>query len=83
MTPLVVHEPIDIILLAFGAPTTRSSEDVGGWGIDCQGEEVRGLGEVGDEAAVEDEVEQDADVHEKDEEEHDEPAARIGVFDAA
>jgi len=63
----MVNEPVDHVLFAFGPTATRSSEYMRGWRVDGKGKEVGWFGEIGHEAAVEDEVDQDEDVHEEDE----------------
>lgn len=71
---LMVHEPIDHVLLAFRPSTTASSQCLTWWTVDGQREKVRGFGEVSDETPVEDEVDQNKNVHKKDQEKNNHPS---------
>lgn len=73
---LGVDEPVDLVLLPLGPAAAAAGEQVRGRRVDGEGEEVRGLGEVGHEAAVGEEVDEDEDVEEEDEEQDDHEAAR-------
>jgi hypothetical protein len=72
--PLVVDKPVDHVLLAFGPAAAGASEDVGWRRVDGEGEEIRRFRKVRHEAAVEEKVREDKDVHDKDKEQNYDPA---------
>jgi len=82
MIAFCVDEPIHRVMLALWPTATRTREKLRRGRVDGESEQVGRLAEVGDEAFVEEEVDQDTDIHEEDEEEDDHPAFGVGV-DAA
>ncbi|CAI6265693.1 unnamed protein product [Periconia digitata] len=68
-----VDEPVDDELFPFGPAAAGAGEEVGRRGIDREREEVRGFREIRDEASVEEEVDEDEDVHKENEEKDHEP----------
>jgi hypothetical protein len=79
----VVDKPIDHVLLALWPATARSGEDMRGRRVDSECEEIRRFGEVGYEAAMEDEVDENENVHQEDQEQDNDPASCSSVFDTA
>lgn len=82
MIPFVIYEPVDQVLLAFRTATTRSGEDVRRRGVDGKRKEIWRFREVGDKAAVDNEVYEDENVHQENEHQNNHPSSRRGILDA-
>lgn len=78
----VVYEPINGVLFAFWSAAATSGKSLAGRAVDGEGEEVGRFRVVGDEAAVEDEVDENEDVQDEDQKEDGHPCFR-GVIDTA
>jgi hypothetical protein len=73
MVSFGVDKPADFVLFAFGTATAGACEMMRWRRVDGEGEEILGFGIVGDETTVEDEVNEDEDVHKENEEQNYDP----------
>jgi hypothetical protein len=83
MIPLMPHKPIDHILFALGPTPTTPRQHMTRRAIHRQRKQIRGLAEIRNKAAVQDEIYENEEVHNEDEEEDGHPGAGGGGFDAA
>ncbi len=60
---LILHHPVYAVLVAFWTTTARPGERVAWWRVDCDGEEIWWIREIGDKAAMSDKVAENEDIH--------------------
>lgn len=80
MVELLGDAPLEGVLPGVGPAAAGAGEALGRGGVDGDGEQVGGFGEVGDEAAFDaGEVEEEEEVGEEDGEEHDVEGLFVGL----
>jgi hypothetical protein len=82
MIPLMPHKPIHHILFALGPTPTTPRQHMTRRAIHRQRKQIRGLAEIRNKAAVQDEINEHEEVHDEDQEEDGHPGAGGGGFDA-